>query len=151
MLFLANHLLVEHISQNQLLAFFIVFGVCAGIVFGGVICDCGNAGRLCKGQVFYLFIEKVRGATRNAAGVANERDRIKVCFKNNLFGVFVLKSNSAENLAHLTHGIVFVITGDVFNQLLVNGGSTLLGIKQSDGTARQLAEHNVHRGRNGSF
>src|SRR5699024_6212558 len=63
-----------------------------------------------------------------------QTDGVHVGFQNLLLGVPVGKTNGTEDLPDLTHCIHIVIVGQVFDQLLLQSGSTLPGIKELDGS-----------------
>ena len=116
-----------HLVQHVVAALHQLFRVGEGVVLGGVFGDGGQNGALREGQILDMLAEILVGTGLHAADDTGQRDGVEVGLKDRLLTVFVGQAERAEDLAHLTHLIGLVITGQVFDQLLLQRGSTLLG------------------------
>lgn len=86
------------------------------------------AGRLGDGDVRRRFTEVLVRARLHARSIARQADGVQVRFQNLFLAETVVQRDGAEDLLDLT-GVAldaggFILAGDVFDELLFNGGRT---------------------------
>ena len=137
--------LLLHEQDDVVAALQMLLRVGIGVEARRVLCDGRNAGRLGDGDVRRRFTEVLVRARLHARGIARQADGVQVRFQNLFLAETVVQRDGAEDLLDLT-GVAldaggFILAGDVFDELLFNGGRTQLAARQV--AARQLAEHLV--------
>ena len=119
-----------------------VFRVGKGVVGGGVVGDGSQRGALAQRQLRHRLAKVGVGAHLHAVNLAGQRDGVQVGFQDGLFAVAVAQADGAEDLAHLAHvagdAAVLVVVGQVFDQLLLDGGGA--GGAAVDAVAGKLVE-----------
>ena len=129
-LFISNIPLVAHQSQNMVAALEQIFRVGSRVKALGILGDGSQLGAFGQAQFLHALAKILLRAGFHAIDGAGQRDGIEVSFQDGFLAVAVAKAQRAENLAHLTQNVLFTITGQVFDQLLLQRGSALLGAKQ---------------------
>ena len=121
------------------------FRVGGRVVLRRVLRDRGQHGALRQGQVLDMLAEVLQRASLHAVDNAGQRDGVQVRFKDGLFAVLVVQTQGTEDLAHLTHIVLLVIAGQVFNELLFQRGRAAVG------TPDAVAGERVQRGTDGAL
>ena len=155
-LVISESTVVVHLPENIFLPLFVLFfaGIdpfSGGIIFisgKGVQCfrtfrNCCQTSRFCYVQIFGTFSEIFLCGMFDSVGGAAETDVVHVGFQNLIFGVGTFQFHGTENFTDLTGRGLLAVTGDIFDQLLRNGRTTLIGIID-------VYEH-VDKGRNGTL
>ena len=116
-----------HLIQHMVAALDEFLRVGGRVIFGRVLGDGRQHRTLGEGQILDMLAEILERAGLHAVDDAGQRDRIEVCLKDSLLAVLVVQTQRAEDLAHLTHIVLLVIAGQVFDQLLLQRGGTAVG------------------------
>ena len=116
-----------HLVQNMVAALDEFFRVGGRVILGRVLGDGRQHRTLGEGQILDMLAEILERAGLHAVDDAGQRDRIEVCLKDGLLAVLVVQTQRTEDLAHLTHVVLLVIAGQVFDQLLLQRGGTAVG------------------------
>ena len=122
--------LVKHLVQNVIAAAQQVFGVGKGVVARGVFTDGCQHGALGKAQLADILVKVGVGARLHTVDNAGQRDGVEVGFEDGVLAVALGKTQRAENFAHFTQGVGFVVLGQVFDELLLQRGRALLRAEQ---------------------
>ena len=130
--------LVEHLIQHVIAALDQIFRVGEGIVAGGILGDGRQHRTFGQGQLAHALSEVGVGAGFHTLDGAGQGHGVQVGFQDGLLAVPVGQTDGAEDLAHLTHIVHFVVVGQVFDQLLFQRGRALLAAQQL--LAGQLVE-----------
>ena len=134
-----------HLVQNMVAALDEFFRVGGRVVLRRVLRDRGQHGALRQGQVLDMLAEVLQRASLHAVDNAGQRDGVQVRFKDGLFAVLVVQTQGTEDLAHLTHIVLLVIAGQVFNELLFQRGRAAVGAPNA------VAGERVQRGTDGAL
>ena len=98
------------------------------VVFVRAFWNGSQAGSFRDIQFRDIFPKIFLGSKLNAVGSTAESDIIEVSFQNFILGIGTLQFHCTENLSNFTGRRLFIITGQVFDELLGNGGTTLVSI-----------------------
>ena len=147
---LGDLLLLEHLAQDDLLAVLVpllavpqlalgVFhpGGGVGAVLGGVVGDGNKAGALGQGQIGGGLAEILFGGRSHALTAAAQGDDVEVELQNDILIILGVHIQRPEDLGDLTLDGGLVVIGQVFDELLGDGGAAL------DVSAGEHAEHRL--------
>ena len=123
--------LIPHIIKDKIAAVDQVFGVGAGVVVGGVFGDGSDGGAFPEGQLIDFLAKILQRSGLNALDGAGEADGVQVGFQDGLLGVVAVEGVGAVDLPQLAQRALdaagAVVLGEVFDQLLLDGGCALPG------------------------
>ena len=132
---------VVHLPEHILLPAAVLFLAGVDPLSGGIV---GVAGKgverlrtlgngcqtrcLCHVQLAGALAEIFLGGVLNAVGASAESDVVQIGFQNLVLGVGSLQLHGTEDLTNLTGGGLFAVAGDVFDELLGDGRTALIGV-----------------------
>ena len=115
-----------------------------GIVAGGVVGDADDAGAFLCGELIQLLAEVNIGCAFDAVGAFTQVDGVEIPGDDLLFGVVLFKIERFEDLHQFPADCDVLLAGQIFNELLRQGGAAVPGAADEHiGTRRQSA-HPVH-------
>ena len=142
MLFLRDILLLQHLAQHIIAPLQMLVRILFRVIPSRAAGNRGKACTLRQGQLAGMATKNFQRGSFDPGSIIGKANRIEVGSQNGLFIVFCIQLIGPVNLLHLTqithNAARFVITGQVFDELLVNGGSALLY------SARVPTRHGVH-------
>ena len=134
-------MLVQHGVQYQNLALAVLLPAplaFKGAVLAGVVGDADQAGALGQRQLAGTLAEIGAGRRLHAVAGLTQADTVQVCLQDLVLVIALLQLQRPVDLRHLTLDGDLIIAGDVFDQLLGDGGATL------HAPAQQSAENGAH-------
>ena len=135
-------MLVQHGVQYQNLALAVLLPAplaFKGAVLAGVVGDADQAGALGQRQLAGTLAEIGAGRRLHAVAGLTQADTVQVCLQDLVLVIALLQLQRPVDLRHLTLDGDLIIAGDVFDQLLGDGGTALYA------PSRQGTEDGAHR------
>ena len=117
--------LLVHLTENDFLAVFVVLLVIKRVIVGGLVGDADDGSAFGQTQILHVLAEIRMGGNSHAPAALAEVDRIQIPLQNLLLVVFLLKLQSAENFGQLSRDGDLVFAGEVFQELLGDGGAAV--------------------------
>ena len=128
---LADHTLLPHIVHEEVAAVDQILGVGIGVVVGRILGDGCNGSALPQGQLADILVEVFVRRRLHALNGTGEADGVQVRFQDRLLGVTAAQAERTVDLAQFAQSTLdaagAVIIGQVFDELLLQCGCTLLG------------------------
>ena len=135
-------MLVQHGVQYQNLALAVLFPTplpFKGAVLAGVVGNADQAGALGQRQLADALAEIGAGRRLHAGAGLAQIDAVQIRFQDLILVIALLQLQRPVDLRHLTLDGDLIIAGDVFDQLLGDGGTALYA------PSRQGTEDGAHR------
>ena len=108
--------------KDDLLPGLVVGGIVVGVVLGRIVGDAHQGAGLRQGQLRRLLAEVVPGGRADAVLPAAKENDVQVPLQNFVLGVGGLQLQGAADLRQLPLDRDLIFTGQVFNELLGDGG-----------------------------
>ena len=115
--------LIIHLPEDGLLAGFVVFLKLIGVIERGVIGDADEAGAFGEAELGDLLAEIGLGSGAHAVTALAKVDVVEVPGHDFVFGVGLFKLQGAKNFDELSLDGDIVLRGEVFDELLGDGGA----------------------------
>ena len=125
---LIDLLLTEHLAQDGQLPLPVVLtGPVAEqrIIHGGIVGDADETGTLRQRQVLHILVEVHPGSRLHAVALLSQIDGVEIHLQDLGLGVILLQRQRPIDLRDLPLHRPLIVAGDVFQQLLGDGGAAL--------------------------
>ena len=140
-LLLGDLVLVQHGVQYQNLALAVLLPApfaLKGAELGGIVGDRDQAGTLGQRQFTDALAKIGTGSRLHAVAGLTQIDVVQICLQDLILFIALFYFQRPVDLRHLTLDGDLIVAGDVFDQLLGDGGTTL------HAPAQQSAENGAH-------
>ncbi|CDC63639.1 unknown [Clostridium sp. CAG:448] len=137
--------LLFHFRQDQISAFTVVFRMGNRVIVARIIGNGNNGGGFFQCQIADVFSEVSHGSRPDAVAPLCKVYKVQVRLQNFRFVGFLFQAISRRDFTQLSVRCLFTVAGQVFDQLLGNGGGAeFVAVMKKIVDARQQRPFDVH-------